>query len=115
MTAARAVLEVRRQAWNRGDIDGFMRGYWRSADLRFAGGDAFRNGGQETIDRYRKTDPDAAAMGRLEFDLVEIRELSADVVYLFGHWALQRAQDAPGQALHGLFTLLVERKNGQGS
>ena len=111
--AARRLLEVQRDAWNRADIDGFMRGYWRSPDLRFAGGDAYRNGWQETIDRYRKSYPDAAAMGRLDFDLVEVRELSPEAVFVFGKWALQRDQDAPGHAPHGLFTLLVERKDGQ--
>ena len=113
VTAAREVLEVQRQAWNRGDIDGFMQGYWRSADLRFAGGDAFRNGWQETIDRYRKTYPDAAAMGKLDFDLVEVRALTKDVVYVFGKWHLTRSGDAQDKAPHGLFTLIVERKGGR--
>ena len=111
--AARNLLEVQRNAWNRADIDGFMQGYWRSPDLRFAGGDAYRNGWQETIDRYRKTYPDAAAMGHLDFDLVEVRELSPVAVFVFGKWSLRRDQDAPGKAPHGLFTLLVEQKDGQ--
>ncbi len=108
VVATRNLLAVQRDAWNRADIDGFMQGYWHSEDLRFAGGDSFRSGWQETIDRYRKTYPDAAAMGELDFDLVEVRELSPEAVFVFGKWALKRAQDAP----HGLFTLLVERKDG---
>ena len=113
VVAARNLLDAQRHAWNRADIDGFMEGYWRSPDLRFAGGDAFRNGWQDTIDRYRRTYPDAAAMGKLDFDLVEVREMSPEVVYVFGKWALKRDQDAPGHAPHGLFTLLVEQKAGR--
>lgn len=111
-SAVRQVLTVQRDAWDRGDIDAFMRGYWRSEEIRFAGGADFRYGWQATIDRYRKTYPDAATMGQLDFDLVEVRELAADVVYVFGEWHLGRAGEAEEKAPHGLFTLLVERKDG---
>ena len=113
VAAARDVLESQRQAWNRADIDAFMAGYWHDDDLRFAGGDQFRTGWQATIDRYRRTYPDAAAMGRLDFDLVEVRALAPDVVYVFGRWSLQREQDAADRRPHGLFTLIVERKDGR--
>ena len=108
--STRALLAFQRDAWNRGDLDGFMQGYWRSDDLRFAGGDSWRNGWQATLDRYRKTYPNAAAMGRLDFDPIEVRELSPDAVYVFGKWSLAVA-DKPGP--HGVFTLIVERKDGR--
>ncbi len=111
--AARAVLATQREAWNRGDIDAFMDGYWRSDDLRFAGGDTFRNGWQVTLDRYRTSYPDRAAMGLLDFALVEVRALDADTVYVFGQWKLTRIGEPPDEAPHGLFTLLVERKGGK--
>ena len=111
--AAREVLELQRQAWNRADIDAFMASYWRGDDLRFAGGDQFRTGWQATIDRYRATYPDAAAMGELDFELIEVRALAPDVVYVFGRWALQRDQDAVDHRPHGLFTLIVEPKDGR--
>jgi uncharacterized protein (TIGR02246 family) len=113
ISAARDLLAFQRDAWNRADIDAFMDGYWRSDDLRFAGGDTYVTGWQAAIDRYRKAYPDAASMGRLDFDLVEVRELSPDAVYVFGRWALERAQDKPGRAPHGVFTLIVERKDGR--
>jgi ketosteroid isomerase-like protein len=111
-TAARNVLATQKDAWNRGDIDGFMQGYARSDTIRFAGGDKFNYGWQATLDSYRKGYPDAAAMGKLDFDLVEVRELNADVVYVFGKWRLSRANEAADKAPHGLFTLIVERVNG---
>lgn len=108
--AARAVLKAQQDAWNRGDLDAFMAGYWKNDDLRFAGGDQIRRGWQTTLDRYRKTYPDAAAMGKLDFDLVEVRALTPTVVYVFGKWQLARSGDATGHAPHGLFTLIVEKK-----
>jgi uncharacterized protein (TIGR02246 family) len=110
--AARNVIAAQREAWNRGDIDGFMQGYAHSDTIRFAGGDRFNYGWQATLDNYRKGYPDAAAMGKLDFDLVEVRELSPDVVYVFGKWRLSRANEAADKAPHGLFTLIVERADG---
>ena len=110
--AARNVLAVQKDAWNRGDIDAFMQGYARSDAIRFAGGDRFNYGWQATLDSYRKGYPDVAAMGKLDFDLVEVRELSPDVVYVFGKWRLTRANEAADKAPHGLFTLIVEKTNG---
>ena len=31
----RAVWTAQVEAWNRGDLDGFMAGYWKSPDLVF--------------------------------------------------------------------------------
>jgi uncharacterized protein (TIGR02246 family) len=108
--AARRLLAEQQADWNRADIDAFMRGYWKDESIRFAGGDSFRYGWQATIDRYRKAYPDAAAMGNLDFKLLEVRELSPTVVYVFGQWHLTRANEAPDKAPHGLFTLIVEKK-----
>ncbi len=110
--AARKLIATQRDDWNRADIDAFMKGYWHSDEIRFAGGDSFRYGWQATIDRYRKTYPDAAAMGKLDFELLEVRELSPTVVYVFGKWSLLRAIDPKDKPPHGLFTLIVERKDG---
>ena len=113
-TAARNVLAVQKDAWNRGDIDAFMQGYARSDAIRFAGGDRINYGWQATLDSYRKGYPDAAAMGKLDFELVEVRELSPVVVYVFGKWRLTRAKEAADKAPHGLFTLIVEKTTALG-
>ena len=89
-----------------------MKGYRQSEDIRFASGGAFKYGWQATLNGYRKAYPDAAAMGKLDFDLVEVRELGPDAVYVFGKWNLTRADEAKQKAPHGLFTLIVERKDG---
>jgi uncharacterized protein (TIGR02246 family) len=110
--AVRKMLAVQDEAWNRGDIEGFMQYYWKSDTIRFAGGDSYRYGWQATLDSYKKGYPDAAAMGKLSFDLLEVREMNPDVVYVFGKWKLTRVSEAADKAPHGLFTLIVERKDG---
>ncbi len=109
----RAVVEVltrQQAAWNRGDIDAFMDDYARGERLRFTSGGSVRRGWQETIERYRTTYPDRAAMGRLEFSELEVSVLAERYAEVHGRWRLQRAEDSPA----GLFTLLFERDESDG-
>ncbi len=101
----RAVLEGQAAAWNRGDIDGFMQGYWNSEQLRFASGDSVTTGWAAANQRYHAHYPDRAAMGTLQFSALEVELLAPDAALVFGHWALQREHDRP----HGLFTLLLRK------
>ena len=107
-TIAAAVLEVldaQVEAWNEGDIEGFMAGYLRSEELRFTSGNEVRRGWQRTLERYRQTYPDRTAMGTLAFEELEVRVLSEHVAEVFGRFRLTRESDEPT----GLFTLRVER------
>jgi ketosteroid isomerase-like protein len=105
----RAVLDAQVQAWNTGNIDEFMRGYWESDSLRFASGGSVKRGWKMTLDRYKRSYPDNAAMGKLAFTDLEMTVLSSDAALVFGKWELTRAKDKPG----GLFTLTF-RKTAQG-
>lgn len=103
-----AVLAEQAEAWNRGDIDGFMQHYWHDDALRFASGGHVTRGWQATLESYRKSYPDRAAMGKLEFADLEFTELGPDAAIAFGRWRLTREKDAP----HGLFTLTFRRIEG---
>ncbi len=105
----RAVLAGQAAAWNRGDIDGFMQGYWNSEQLRFASGDSVTYGWAAAQQRYHAHYPDRAAMGVLEFSDLDVELLAPDAAIVFGRWTLQREHDRP----HGLFTLVL-RKTGDG-
>lgn len=107
--AVEAMLLQQVEDWNAFDIEAFMKGYWNSPDLRFASGGSVRSGWQETLERYRRTYPDAAAMGRLSFEEIDVRALSPEVALAFGRWRLMRHSDEPT----GLFTLLVQLKDGE--
>ncbi|MDD5544289.1 MAG: nuclear transport factor 2 family protein [Acidobacteriia bacterium] len=109
----RTVLQRQVEAWNRGDLEGFMQGYWDSPDLIFTSGGNVRRGWQTTLDRYKQTYPDKSQMGTLSFDNLEIHllgtsgrtNLAASSTVVFGKWKLTRANDTP----HGVFTLVLER------
>ena len=104
-SAIRKVLSDQQDAWNRGDIDAFMDGYWKSDSLRFASGGEVQRGWNATLDRYHATYPGRDAMGKLTFTLYSIDILSNDDAFVFGRYELERANDRPS----GLFTLLFRR------
>jgi len=101
----RNVLKSQQDAWNRGDIDAFMNGYWRSEETVFVSGDDVARGWQKVLDRYKTKYSDRAKMGTLMFSNLEITPLSDDSAVVLGSWKLNRANDQP----HGRFTLIFRR------
>lgn len=105
----RAVLSAQAASWNRGDLDGFLSGYWRSDDLRFASGGNVARGYDQLVERYRTTYPDRAAMGELSFSDLEIDQISPDAAVVHGAWSLTLEADKPS----GLFTLVFRQIGGE--
>jgi ketosteroid isomerase-like protein len=101
----RAVMQTQQEAWNRGNIDGFMNGYARAKTTTFVSGDTVTRGWQTVRDRYKKKYSDREKMGALTFSDLEITPLSYDAALALGRWKLKRAQDEP----HGRFTLIFRR------
>ena len=106
--AIRALLERQDAAWNRGDIDAFMEGYWISDRLRFGSGGTVTYGYDETLARYKANYADPSKMGQLAFTDLQIDQVSADAAVVHGRWQLTRAEDRPG----GLFTLVFRKFDG---
>jgi uncharacterized protein (TIGR02246 family) len=109
-TAVRAVLDAQVEAWNRGDLEGFMAGYWRSPELVFCSGATVTKGWDATLERYRKRyQAEGREMGQLGFDAIEVLPMGADAAAARGAFRL-RMKD--GSQPHGLFTLLLRRVDG---
>ena len=105
----RAVLQEQERAWNAGDLAGFMRGYAKGDQTRFASGGDITLGWQTVFDRYQKKYGTGAGMGYLTFSNIEISTLASDGALAFGAWHLKRG----GETFSGLFTL-VFRKTPEG-
>lgn len=97
----RAVLETQEAAWNRGDIDAFMKYYWRSQKTLFIGANGVTRGWQAVLDRYHRAYPDRKAMGRLTFSNIEVQQDCPRAAVVIGEYHLQREKDNPS----GVFTL----------
>ena len=105
----RKVLDEQIKEWNKGNIEGFMQGYWRSDSLMFIGKSGINWGWQKTLDNYRKNYPDTIAMGKLSYDLILVKELSPEYYYVVGKWMLIRSIGNLG----GNYNLLFRKLNGQ--
>jgi ketosteroid isomerase-like protein len=101
----RAVLDAQVAAWNRGDIDGFMDGYWRSPNTVFISGDSVTKGWQTVLERYKKGYDTREKMGTLTFSDLEFNVLTKTNVVVIGRWELKREKDNP----KGRFTLIFHR------
>jgi len=105
--AVRAVLDLQRDAWNRGDLDAFMAGYLRSPELVFTSGGAIRHGFQETLDRYRaRYGKDPSTMGHLAFEILSVQALGADGAIVLGRWRLTETPSAGS----GVFSVAMVRR-----
>ena len=105
LSAIRTILDAQQQAWNRGDIDAFLTGYWHSPDLTFSGSDGISRGWDAVLARYKKNYPNRSAMGTLDFANLEFRFLGSDAALVLGHWHLKREKDELG----GVFSLVWRR------
>jgi len=97
----RAVLDMQTAAWNRGDIDTFMTGYWNSEQTEFLGANGVAHGWQAVLDRYHHSYPDRKTMGTLTFSDLEVHLTCTDAAYVVGKFHLARESDQPS----GVFSL----------
>jgi ketosteroid isomerase-like protein len=105
----RQLLNNQTEAWNRGDIETFMKTYRKSDSLMFIGKSGVTFGWTNTLNNYKKNYPDAAAMGKLSFNILSVQRLSTEYFYVIGKWHLQRSIGD----LSGHYTLLIKKINGE--
>jgi len=104
------LLATQTAAWNRGDVAGFMQGYWQNDSLVFIGKRGLTYGWQPTLDNYRRNYPNAAAMGQLRFDGLRITPMGPNAAHVVGRWHLTRPTAGD---LSGHYLLVMRRLNGQ--
>jgi len=104
--AIHGVLNGQAAAWNRGDLEGFMAGYWHSDNLTFMSGGTVTHGWQSTLDRYRaRYQGQGREMGVLTFSDIEVQVFDGDNAMVRGRWTLVKSKET----ITGLFTLIFRR------
>lgn len=107
--AIKAVMSMQEEAWSAGDLEQFMTGYINDESLTFIGSRGLSYGWETTLSNYKKGYPDKAAMGKLSFEVLELKSLSPEFCYMIGKFYLTRdAED-----LSGYFTLLWQKIEGE--
>ena len=107
--AIRQMLSTQDAAWNKGDVEGFMQGYWQNDSLMFIGKSGITYGWKNTLENYKKGYPDTAAMGKLDFNILEVKRISDIYFFVVGKWHLTRSIGDVG----GHFTLLLRKVKGK--
>jgi beta-aspartyl-peptidase (threonine type) len=101
-----ALLQAQVDAWNRGDIEGYMQGYWKSDSTMFSSGGSIDRGYNAVLQRYRQFYGTKELMGRLEFNDIDVEFLSPSAAVITGIWKVSRTQNE----LWGRFTLILQLK-----
>lgn len=97
-------MQLQELAWNSGSIDSFMDFYWKHDSLKFIGSKGITYGWLNTLNNYKKSYPDKAAMGILKFNIIEAKQVGKNYIYVIGKWQLTK--DKP---VGGHFTLLWQK------
>ncbi len=86
-----SILDQQTVAWNAGNINEFMKGYWHSDSLMFIGKSGITYGYDNTLNNYKRNYPDTAHMGKLTFHIMKVERLSNDAFFVVGKWQLDRS------------------------
>jgi len=105
----RSILANQTMQWNKGNIEGFMQGYWKSDSLLFVGKNGPQYGYKKTLENYKKSYPDTVTMGKLSFDILKVEKLSPDRYFVLGKWMLKRSVGD----VSGYYTLLFRKIRNQ--
>jgi ketosteroid isomerase-like protein len=104
------VLNRQNENWNKGDIKAFMEDYVKSDSLMFIGKSGVIYGWKATLERYLKTYPDLATMGKLKFDIQKTDFHSPTTCWVLGKWHLTRPEKGDAG---GFFTLVLKKIDGK--
>jgi ketosteroid isomerase-like protein len=103
----RAVLNQQVADWNKGDLDGFLTGYWNSPKVVFMSGGQRFDGYEAMRDRYRRSyKAEGNAMGQLAFSELDVESLGPESVLARGRFRLTMPD---GTKPTGLFTVIVRK------
>lgn len=104
-------MQEQEDAWNEGDLEGFMKYYWKSDSLRFIGKSGLNRGWQKTLDNYKKSYKTREEMGTLRFNNKSLDIIGEEAIFVIGEWHLLR-RDSLGD-LKGMYSLIWEKKEGE--
>ena len=104
--AIRAVLDAQVAAWNKGDLDGFMAGYWNDDGLFYISGGKSVQGWKALKERYVAAyQGEGKEMGKLKFTELHVELLGPDAAVVRGKWEVTTAKETVG----GWFTLVFRK------
>lgn len=99
------VLNFQKDAWNKGNIEKYMEGYWNNDSLIFVGKN-LTYGYKPTLENYKKSYPTKEKMGTLDFKDVQSNCVSEIHAYTRGRWVIYYNENTK---IEGNFTLIWKK------
>lgn len=96
------------KAWNQGDLDQFMKAYWNSDSLVFVGSRGATYGYLPTLESYKRGYPDTVTMGKLSYEIVDLRGIDCSTALMIGRFYLDREIGD----MQGYYTLVWQKIEG---
>ena len=97
------------QTWNKGDLDAFMKTYWKHDSVALIGKRGVTRGWQKIYDVYKQGFPDTSYMGHLRYDIIEIKVFTPLYGYVIGKFNVTRTKGD----FSGYFDVLVRKIKGK--
>lgn len=104
-----AVMDAQQIAWSKHDLEGFMKGYWKSDSLKFYGSNGLTYGWNKTLANYKRSYPTPEDSGVLNFKINDISKLNEGAYFIMGAYLLTRKK---GNA-NGIFMIIFKKINGE--
>ena len=107
--AIRAVISAEQIAWNNGDIDAFMGGFWKSDSLQFISARGLSLGWEATRENYIKGFPERSSMGTVSYEILSLTPLAPNIFILTSRYEI--TQEVGKR--EGIFTAIFKKVNGK--
>ncbi len=104
-----SVMKKQEEAWSKNDLEGFMKGYWKSNSLKFFGKNGLTEGWKNTLNNYKKNYPTKEHTGNLSFKISDISKISNGAYFVMGEYLLKKKQEKA----KGVFMVIFKRINGK--
>ena len=103
------ILDDQTKAWNEGNLEKFMIGYWENDSLMYIGKKGVTYGYQSTLNSYKTNYAGRDNMGTLTFHILHMKPLGKKHYLVVGKWSLKRTVGDVG----GHYTLTFEKQKGK--
>ena len=95
-------------SWNEGNIEDFMKKYWRNDSLIFIGKSGINYGWNKTTSNYKKSYPSRNSMGLLHFNNIKCLPINDTTHIISGQWNISRLDSSKN--VGGYYSLMWIKK-----
>ena len=99
------------ESWNNGNIEDFMKKYWKNDSLIFIGKSGINYGWNKTTSNYKKSYPSRNLMGLLHFNNIKCLPINDTTHIISGQWNISRLDSSKN--VGGYYSLMwIKKENG---